>query len=855
MAAEAAVSSAVQILGDLLIQKVRFLRGVAGEVTWLKDELKRMQGFLKDASDKESEEERVRIWISEIKEVAEDAQDAVELFLLKVESRGFVQRYTSFTTNKVGKEIERIRARLEAIDRSRLRYAILDLGEVPARRPPENVERRRRFIPDKDVVGLEGDVEWLLREAILGESKGMSIAAVVGMGGIGKSTLARMVYNRARGFECRAWVVVSSEFTPEDIVKQVMLQISLSDDDRLKVLDTAQKLEAALKDKVTRQEMLKEMLRRQLEGRRYFIVLDDVWEHAHWEHLRTAFPDEQDGGQTDKSSRLLFTSRNKVFTKYAQHVHDMKLLNPDRSWELFLKKAFTGNSTDGKCPKDFELIGRKILDKCGGLPLAISVVGGLLVEQSLSKSGWEKILKGINFHLSNGKSSVSAILELSYQNLPAPLKSCFLCLGFFKEDATIPVEKLIHIWVAEGLVPQEGEETMEEIARGYLDELINRNMVQVKDMTISNWSKNLHMHDLLRELSITKAKEEISFEIMREEGSSRCSSKPRHRAMYCSEGCWSNGSNGHLRSLFVHGDVDVAMPSSYWKSFELLRVLDLEGCFLSRFPDTICSLVGLRYLGLRGTGIRKLSCSLGKLKDLLVLDLRGLRLVKMPNYFIWGMQSLRHLYMPGIWCASPLNISNLKDLQTLSYIYWRDANTEQVTQMASLCKLGIDMDEVSDPRELFTSLAMLENLVCLKLRRYICLDMDDGLGYLDRITQLKLVASVRLPGVGNFPPNLLYLSLVWTALDEDPMPVLEKLPELVYLKIDRAYHGKEFVISSDGFPKLEAFSLRSLQLLRNIRVGEKGGMKELKQFEIHDCRKLITGDLPDRLRSTVALIN
>ncbi|KAL6574222.1 hypothetical protein OROHE_001126 [Orobanche hederae] len=792
---EAPVSFAVQILGDLLIQKC----------------------FLKDAYDKESEEERVRIWISEIKEVAEDAQDAVELFLLKVETRELVQRYTSFTTNKVGKGIEQIRARLEAVDRSRLRYTILDLGEVPARRPPENVERRRRFIPDKEVVGLEGDVEWLLREAILGESKGMSIAAVVGMGGIGKSTLARMVYNRARGFECRAWVVVSSEFTPEDIVKQVMLQISLSDDDRLKVLDTAQKLEAALKDKVTRQEMLKEMLRRQLEGRRYFIVLDDVWEHAHY-----------------KSSRLLVTSRNKVFTKYAQHVHDMKLLNPDRSWELFLKKAFTGNSMDGKCPKDFELIGRKILDKCGGLPLAISVVGGLLVEQSLSKTGWEKILKGINFHLSNGKSSVSAFLELSYQNLPAPLKSCFLCLGFFKEDATIPVEKLIHIWVAEGLVPQEGEETMEEIARGYLDELINRNMVQVKDMTISNWSKNLHMHDLLRELSITKAKEEISFEIMREEGSSRCSSKPRHRAMYCSEGCWSNGSNGHLRSLFVHGDVDVGIPSSYWKSFELLRVLDLEGCFLSRFPDTICSLVGLRYLGLRGTGIRKLSRLLAKLKDLL---------------------SLRHLYMPGIWCASPLNISNLKDLQTLSYIYWRDSNTEQVTQMASLCKLGIDMDEVSDPRKLFTSLAMLENLVCLKLRRYVCLDMDDGLGCLDRITQLKLVASVRLPGVGNFPPNLLYLSLVWTALDEDPMPVLEKLPELVYLKIDRAYHGKEFVISSDGFPKLEAFSLRSLQLLRNIRVGEKGGMKELKRFEIHDCRKLITGDLPDRLRSTVALIN
>ncbi|KAL0355634.1 UNVERIFIED_CONTAM: Disease resistance protein RPH8A [Sesamum radiatum] len=122
----------------------------------------------------------------------------------------------------------------------------------------------------------------------------------------------------------------------------------------------------------------------------------------------------------------------------------MKFLNPDESWELFLKKAFI-DSTDGKCPQELEDIGRAIMEKCGGLPLAISVVGGLLVQKRRSKIEWEKVLKRLDTYI--GSSEILPILELSYHDLSPHLKSCFLCLGFFKEDAIIRVSKLVNVWI------------------------------------------------------------------------------------------------------------------------------------------------------------------------------------------------------------------------------------------------------------------------------------------------------------------------------------------------------------------------------------------------------------------------
>ncbi|GFP90632.1 disease resistance protein rpp13 [Phtheirospermum japonicum] len=854
--AEAALSFAVQKLGQLVIEKVGFIQGVEGQLKWLKDELEMMQCLLKDAAEKQGDDERIRKWVSDIRDLAQDADDAIETFVLRVDaprmSRGLLGRFAylprhAYHLNRVGEEIERIRAGLEALDKRRERYGIERTGpEEPVFvRRSKDVEWRRRLSPwqkDKHVVGMEGDVDLLLRRAILEERDGLSVAGIVGMGGIGKSTLARVVYNHAavaERFERRGWVCISSEFKEKEMIKELVVQLAEPTEDKLKIVETMEKMEVP---------SLREMLQRCLMGRRYLIVVDDVWEQGHWKSLASALPCQ------DQPSRLLLTSRSRDITKPAQYVHGMKILDSHTSWQLFLSKAF-GDNNDGQCPQDLENIGRKILRKCNGLPLAITVVGGLLAEQRQTESEWEKVLKGMNSYSGRGdENSVSAILELSYHNLPPQLKSCFLCMGFFNEDATIRVEKLVQVWIAQGLVVQNEageEETMEEIARRYLDELINRNMVQVKEMSTDNRVKTCNIHDLLRELSITKAKEEINFEILRD-GDSRSLDKPRHRVIYYEKESfvYSNDRNKRLRSLFFRGGSYINACSttpSHWKSFELLRILDFEDFGLKKLPDAIGSLVGLRHLGLRNNHIKKLPSSLGHLKNLEVLDVSKNYFVKVPSA-IWNMDNLRHLYMSFFIFDAPLKKSALNYLQTLNYILIYHWMPDHPRHMTNLRKLGIELDRDSDVMKLCTtSLAMLDNLVCLNLRWYGFRRVMplDGLGTLHRLTQLKLHGELAmLPSAGNFPPNISYLSLVRTHLDEDPTPVLEKLPKLLHLKLNDAYVGSKMVVSDDGFPRLRVLCLRSMLRLRNIKVG-KGGLPQIERFETNECHDLL---VPEKLR-------
>ncbi|PIN19958.1 hypothetical protein CDL12_07349 [Handroanthus impetiginosus] len=376
----------------------------------------------------------------------------------------------------------------------------------------------------------------------------------------------------------------------------------------------------------------------------------------------------------------------------------MKTLDPDKSWELLLKTAVNDNNDINKCPQELEYIGREIVAKCNGLPLAITVMGGLLQEKRQTKSGWEEVLKGINSHLGTGENnSVQAILELSYHDLPSHLKSCFLCLAFFREDATIHANTLIKVWIAEGLVPQEdGQVTMEDVARGYLDELINRNMVQVKDMKKNDQVKNCGVQDLLHELSIRKAKEGMSLQILKGNISQSLDRKSRHCAIYSRRFNISSLGNRHLRSLFFRGDkYHFCNDAPDLNSFRLLRVLEMEGLGLTEYPPRIGALPGLKYLNLKNNEISKLPKSLGCLKNLQVLDMGENGEVYVPNV-IWKMDSLRHINID--WPASevPLKLNTLRDLQTLTNIGMHILILEHITQITSLRKLGVHLTAGSD---------------------------------------------------------------------------------------------------------------------------------------------------------------
>ncbi|XP_057802252.1 disease susceptibility protein LOV1-like [Salvia miltiorrhiza] len=859
MAAEAAISSTVELLGDQLIHKVKFLRGVRGQVQLLKEELKRMQSFLKDANKKQAEDESVRSWISEIRDVAHDAEDTIEMFLVNVEharNRGLLKRCISFAKrmrhlDRIGGEIESIRARLAAVDESRERCGIRSLEEAA---DSTQFSLRQK---DEYLVGVDEDVRKLLRESVLDEEKrGLSVVVIDGAGGIGKSTLAREIYkHRDVGdgrFECRGWVVVSSGCTREETMKRLILELPGSDKQKLReVVETAE-------DEAYIQRKLREMLHQQLRGKNYLIVLDDVWEKEHWEYLKTAFPNEK-----DKTSRLLVTTRNKLIAKHSEYEHEMKGLDPEKSWELLLNKANIGSS-NGKCPEELETIGREIVGKCCGLPLAISVAGGLLVETQ-TKSGWERVLNQINSYLARAERGVSTILELSYQNLSPQLKSCFLFLAFFKEYYSIPVKRLVDIWIAQGLIRHEGNRTTDEIARGCLNELINRSMVQIdQDFIHDGRVENCRLHDLLSALCLRKAEEEIGLEIIKgDDGFSlaKSSYKHRHRVVHgrVNHETSSLDQNKHLRSLFllnagVNDNICVNTPSLYWKSFQLLKMLDLDGFRLQSLPDCFRSLIGLKYLRIHrqsyssSSHVLKLPSWLDRLKKLEVLIVENDTVV-FPNVAL-KMERLRQFHARGVE-GRAMSIENWENIETLKLIRLKDW-MECSSSLTANCHLRELHMLMEGDHELSRAKALLEkmtNLVELRLEFHVSLSqMEKIIPCLDSLTTLEVSGwMLECPDASVFPRNLSRLTL--SNLNDDPMQELGKLPKLRYLVLSNSkenYVDWRMKVLHDGFPCLEALSLQRMDDLRGIDI-EEGGMPRLKRLQIHDCPHLETRNLPKHI--------
>ncbi|XP_057802255.1 probable disease resistance protein At1g59620 isoform X2 [Salvia miltiorrhiza] len=658
-----------------------------------------------------------------------------------------------------------------------IKKQMLKLGDDESNmRSSENVE------DDVDVVGFEEDLEMLVLGSIVGGELWLKNVLIIGMAGIGKTTLAREIFNHPtvkEQFERRAWVSNSTYFTLKELLIKLIQQVAVEDPENLHTSSS-----------------LEDMDNRSLRGR---------------------------------GSRLLVTSHTKHMDLHVdkEDFHKMKALESKKSWQLFLKTINHGNKLTGdhKFPMDLEHMGKQMLRKCGGLPLAIKEVGKQLAEKKVSgESEWEELLVSVDF------GSTLKLLEPFYQKLDPKLDPCFMCMSFFKENTTLRAEKLKQIWNAVGVVDYEKN------CKPYLDGLVNESVIDVKEK-----STEYAMNVVLHMLSIQKAEEKLGFEILRNNGNNRPCESPRyHRVIICSRDKfnYSTDQDKHLVSLFFHGGGFFDTSPCYWKSFEQrLRILDLEDFGLKFLPETIGKLMELRYLGLRNNYLQELPDSLGCLEKLEVLDIAQNFMVEVPD-IIWKMSKLHHLYLFDVISRNPLKIEALQYLETLTYVSVDNWTYElsRLRMLARLHKLGIEeFDGNSDVSKLFVSLAVLEGLDHLILRGYRFRSMPclDELAILQRLKTLKLDGLLaRLPN--NLPLNIESLTLVNSCLDEDPMPLLEKLPKLEYLKLLNAYTGQEMVILHHGFPRLKVLCLKELWNLRNIQCG-KDAMYWLMKLEIYDC--------------------
>ncbi|KAM3215821.1 hypothetical protein P3L10_025261 [Capsicum annuum] len=347
-----------------------------------------------------------------------------------------------------------------------------------------NIRTRRKFL--KCLQQLAKDIDHVWKESIKIQDKGKQVSkeSLVHdfssstndilnvnnnmVGRIGETTLAKEVYYHEsilRRFDVRAWATVSQQHNIKEILLS-LLQSTIKMDDTVKT-----KGEAELED----------MLQKSLKRKRYLIVLDDIWICEVWDGVRRCFSTEDNAG-----SRILLTTRNNEVARDAGTENlsmQMNFMDQDESWNLFISAAFSNEAL----PSEAETIGKKITEKCHGLPLTIVVVAGLLKSKRAIED-WESVVKDVTSFITNDPDEqCSHVLGLSYNHLTSNLKTCLLHFGIFLEDGEIPAKKLMRTWMAEGFLQLEND--LEGEAEKCLQELVDR-WSSPRLQEKSRWNKN-----------------------------------------------------------------------------------------------------------------------------------------------------------------------------------------------------------------------------------------------------------------------------------------------------------------------------------------------------------------------------
>ncbi|TKY63564.1 Disease resistance protein RPM1 [Spatholobus suberectus] len=525
--AELAVSIAREKLLPLIRDEANLLWDMPKEFADIKDELEYIQAFLKDADRRAADEgddmkERIRTWVKQLREASFRIEDVIDEYMIYVEQQPhdpgctallcefihFIE--TLMPRHRIASEIQQIKSFVHGIKQKSTDYRFQtqpssEQGQS-SHRGSQSVQwhdprMASRYLEEAEVVGIEGPRDELIDWLVEGPAERIVIS-VVGMGGLGKTTLVNRVFNSQKvigHFDSHAWITVSQSYTVEGLMRDLLKKLC------------KEKREAPPQDisEMDRDSLIDEV-RNYLQQKRYVVVLDDIWNLELWGQIENAMFDNKNG------SRILITTRKRDVvvscksTPFDQ-VHEMTFLTLEKSLELFCKKAFRFDN-NGYCPEDLMDTSSEIVKKCKGLPLAIVAIGGLLSGKEKTTFEWEKIRQGLSSELEKNHHliGITKILGFSYDDLPYYLKTCLLYFGIYPEDYEVKSTRLIRQWTAEGFVKDEEGKTLEDIAQQYLTELIGRSLVQVSSFTIDGKARSCRVHDLLHDMILRKFKD-LSF--------------------------------------------------------------------------------------------------------------------------------------------------------------------------------------------------------------------------------------------------------------------------------------------------------------------------------------------------------
>ncbi|XP_057775843.1 putative late blight resistance protein homolog R1C-3 [Salvia miltiorrhiza] len=695
------------------------------------------------------------------------------------------------------------------------------------------------YVKESMMVGFK-EVLLEVLDKLTGGQRSRQIIPIMGMGGIGKTTLARHLFEHAlvkEHFDICSWTTISQTYNVRETLREVLFQASGDSGSDLSEVELGEKLYKYLYD------------------RRYLIIMDDMWSIEVWDKIRSSFPDCNDG------SRIIVTTRLSNLTSQLGESYGvgMKFLDEASSWDLFTNTVFGGESF----PHELENIGKNIVANCKGLPLSIATIGGLLAKSERTREYWVRIEQNLNSILiTNNDEFCLKILRLSYTYLPNYLKPCFLYMGVFEEDRRIRVSMLKKLWVSEGFLKPVSGKCLETIADEYLKELVDRNLILVDKLgEFSGNIKFCKIHDLLRDLCLKEVEKERFYDII--EKSPSVIDNERRRVVFQNVGrgviSEVSRSLSHVRSIICDGNSFVRPHN-----FRLLRTFKAYdrdshpfGGGSVHFLGDVFQLVNSRHLAVALHRKSKFPSSINLLWNLSTLIVQQATLHESWDMIrcsivlrwhnitapieIWKLHQLRHLEFVTdelILPDPPSEMVIMENLQTLKGVMNLYLNEDVVQRIPNLKKLHLIYNSKEMEGRLIKSLSELKQmerancfsyLECLsKLENLNChFSLDYGYDeYLQRIS---------------FPHSLKKLNL---SLNDDTEleEILEKigwLPLLHKLVLQNGFFktGKWDTIEGQ-FRSLKLLKLYRCKGLKNWTMAESSHFPLLQELRLQDLEEL-----------------
>ncbi|KAK4437247.1 putative late blight resistance proteinR1A-10 [Sesamum alatum] len=815
------------------------------QIRSLQEKVEFLQGFLELHSQRISPE--MEDLAKQLAVVSDEADDIIDFHVVnQLRERSQDKSLHVVALSSFCREIDNIIGKLDSITKKLMRVKE-ELDDVEEQRPIASMPGGSTALPSSDKNTMVGFDERLLQvvDELTREESDLQILPIVGMGGIGKTTLAQNTFDHpyiVNRFDIRIWFAVSQQYSVREILLKYLLNVK--------------KIKASTADELELAE-IGECFHKLLFGKRYLIILDDLWSIKAWEDFKLSFPDNRNGSRVLVTTRLLDVARSLSFDN---HYVTVNLLDEDKSWDLLCEKVFAQQS----CPyQELEEIGREIAKGCCGLPLAIVVIGGLLSKSDKTREYWEFVAENVTSFVNSGDDeSCLKILSLSYNSLPIHLKPCFLYMRVFPEDYTIGASKLLKLWISEGFLKPVGGKSLEEAAEEYLKDLTDRNLILIDERTRSGKIKTCNIHDILRELCFKESNREHLIRVPKRQYISFPWRTDSHVCFLCSRRL--NKQNMiHLQEV-LDGlqSTSVASPSvceacnNVYPNLDRLRwvkVFELDYNKSLTFPH---------HTKLRCIEVNDYRChdeywtSETLLLPSTIFLLWNLQILNVDLTYefyemfvvpseVWEMPKLRHLKVgvhtlpdPPINRLEGQDSVVLENLSTLSSGAFT-CSEEIVKRVPNVKKLYANyMEFPGDDRYSLNNLVQLDKLESLYFLYYSCLE---NITFPTSLKKLDLsncyIPWEKMTIIGSSLPNLEVFKLYDATSNHEWNPIEGEFLKLKTLSIWKCYlvrWGAEDI----HFPNLRSLSLKDMHKLEEIPLSI-GDIYTLHSIHLDKCSESI----------------